>query len=85
MAHHSSESSEELSRLFRDLKPGATGRFPLGKLVAEDEGEIRMAIGPQGDKVVIDFGKPTAWVGMTGSEAVALGELLIKHGLALGG
>lgn len=32
-----------------------------------------------GGKVVIDFGKPTAWIGMDAQQARDLGELLIRR------
>jgi hypothetical protein len=34
--------------------------------------------------VVMDFGKQVVWIGFDGPQAVALGELLIKHGKDLG-
>lgn len=64
-------------------KLGATGRFPEGKLVDEDEGEIRISIGTAKGSVVLDFGKPTAWVGMTPDQAIDLGNTLIKHAEAV--
>jgi hypothetical protein len=58
---------------------GPTGAFPEGELNDDDEGEIRIAIGMQGDKVVIDFGKPTAWIGFTKEQAKQIAEMLLKH------
>ena len=97
MAHHSSESSDELRRFFErgqnaqkaidELTPqlGATGKFPEGKLVREDQGEIQVAIACVKDKVVIDFGKPVVWVGMTPQQAKEIGELLIERAGVLPG
>ena len=45
---------------------GPTGQYPYGKLNPDDEGEIRIAIAhdPHNRTVVIDFGKPVAWIGL---------------------
>lgn len=53
MAHHWSNqfenqmSPEDFKNLFckNENDPGATGKFPDGKIDAMDEGEIRMRIG----------------------------------------
>lgn len=58
---------------------GATGKYPRGKLNADDEGELRMAVGRQGDIVRIDFGKPVAWLGLPFAEARAFAEAILKH------
>ena len=57
---------------------GATGNYPQGKLNNDDEGELRMAIVSKGKTVVIDFGKPVHWLGMSREEARAFGELIIQ-------
>jgi hypothetical protein len=62
-----------------ELKLGATHRFPEGKLTKDDEGEIRVAIGQKDGKVVIDFGKPTAWIGFTPEQADDIAKLLHEH------
>jgi hypothetical protein len=59
-------------------KLGATGGFPDGKLNGADEGGLRFAIGEEGGNVVINFGKPVAWLGMPPEQAVAMAELLIR-------
>lgn len=58
---------------------GATGQFPEGKLNDDDEGEIRIAIGSTEGKVVMDFGKPVAWIGFTPEQARDVSELLLKQ------
>jgi hypothetical protein len=57
---------------------GATGRFPMGKLTESDEGEIAFGVAADksAGKVIINFGKPTAWVGMDREQALALAESL---------
>lgn len=56
---------------------GATGKFPEGKLNQDDEGEIRMAIGSENGKIIMNFGKPTAWIGFNPTQARSLANLLI--------
>lgn len=58
---------------------GATGQFPEGQLNDDDEGEIRIAIGSTEGKVVMDFGKPVAWIGFTPEQARDASELLLKQ------
>ena len=58
---------------------GATGKFPEGKLVKHDEGEIRMAVGNKDGKIVIEFGTSVKWIGMTKEQALALANSLIDH------
>lgn len=91
MAHHSGGPvSPGLLDLVRKIQKdqgqpvGATGEFPQGKLDDSDEGELRLAVTTTGGKVVMDFGKQVVWIGFDGAQAVALGELLIKHGKDLG-
>lgn len=68
----------ELSKGVAEHKLGATGEFPEGKLNADDEGGIRLGIARSGEKVVINFGKPVAWVGFNRDQAREIGETLIR-------
>lgn len=91
MSHHGDDSRtirESLNRQ-RSLTDGlgATGRYPQGRLCQDDEGEIRVAVAADlaARKVVIDFGKPVAWIGFTPDQAREVGELLIQKGKECGG
>lgn len=55
---------------------GATNRFPQGKLTPKDEGEIVFAVGVKDNKVVLDFGKATAWIGFEPEQALQIAEIL---------
>ena len=75
---------QKRQQLFRDLLSstaefrGALGEFPEGKLVKEDEGSIQFAVGETDGKVVIDFGTPVHWLGMTPQEASEFASLVLK-------
>lgn len=93
MAHHGDDTGafktmreEMLRRLANAGSPaemeqllGPTGQFPEGKLNENDEGEIRIAVGHQNGKVVIDFGKPIAWIGFSAGQARELAGAIIQH------
>lgn len=68
-----------MSDLAKKLKLGATGAFPDGKLNKTDEGELRMAVGSDGEFVRVDFGKPVAWLALPANEAKELAALLMRH------
>lgn len=72
------------NRLMRDLLNttgfrGALGDFPEGMLTKTDEGAIQFAIGEKDGKVVIDFGTPVHWFGMTPQQAAELASTLLKR------
>lgn len=86
MAHHSSETSDSLRALFdrANAEPrGATGRFPLGQLTPEDEGEIAIGFTHTNGKIVVDFGKPVAWIGFTAEQADEIADTLRQHAAAV--
>lgn len=58
---------------------GATGDFPKGRLNKSDEGGIQFAVGSDGDKVILDFGKPVHWIGMDAEQAADLASYLMKQ------
>lgn len=60
-------------------KFGATGKFPMGEFDASDEGEIAFGVASHRGKVIINFGKPVAWLGMDARQAAGLAALLIQH------
>lgn len=86
MAHHGSTpfddgpSDPQKDRLKKLLDTasfrGALGDFPEGQLNKSDEGAIQFGITVKDGKVILDFGTPVAWVGMTAQQAADLGSLL---------
>ena len=80
---------EAIAEHFKGLVDlGPTGDFPKGKLDATDEGGINIAIGsqvgPDGLVVRIEFGKPTAWLGLPQEQAVQFAIAIIKHARFMG-
>jgi hypothetical protein len=63
----------------RRLNLGATGEYPDGVISPSDEGEIRLAVTASARLVLINFGKPVAWFGLSPQEARELANILIKH------
>jgi len=84
MAHHGSaegpnELRKEFERIEREFGLGATGKFPEGKCAKDDEGEIRYVIGHTHNEVVIDFGSPVKWLGLTPEQATELADTIRRH------
>jgi hypothetical protein len=98
MSHHGSNPFEEagdvpeferLHKLMRDLLNttgfrGAVGSYPDGVLRKGDSGLIQFAIGEQDGKVVIDFGTPVAWMGMTPQQAADFASSLLRKAREVG-
>jgi len=65
------------------MKLGATGQFPHGKLNADDEGALNMAIAydEAANVVRVDFGKPVVWFALPPKNALELASLLVTHAM----
>lgn len=89
MTNHSSELDPAMAALMQetgDLRKahlqqsiGATGQFPEGKLTKQDEGGIQFGVTNTMGKVVVNFGKPVAWLGMRPTDARELARILLIH------
>ena len=64
---------------------GPTKKFPRGKFNASDEGELRLAVFVKDSTVVIDFGTPTAWIGLDADTALQFASSIFKHAANLKG
>lgn len=58
---------------------GATGDFPRGKFNADDEGALTVGVATQDKTVLVNFGKPVAWLGMPKADAIAFANTIIQH------
>jgi hypothetical protein len=59
-------------------KVGPTGERIYPPMNETDEGALNMAIGAVDGKVVLNFGTPISWIGMTPEDARDLGKALAK-------
>lgn len=94
MSHHGpnpfdkdeGRSFEELKRAMMDASSfrGAIGAYPHGMLTKQDEGSIQFAVGEKDGKVVLDFGTPVAWIGLTAQDAMDLASTLIRRAREVG-
>lgn len=58
---------------------GATGRFPDGKLLPDDEGELNVHCFTSQGRIVLKFGKSITWVSMRPHEARVVALELIRR------
>lgn len=58
---------------------GETGNFPRGKLHESDEGELQMGVTVNQGTVILAFGKPVAWLGLTPQIARNLAATLVER------
>lgn len=83
------EAIQSRNKLMRDLLNttgfrGALGDFPMGQLTKSDEGAIQFAVGHKDGKVVLDFGTPVHWVGMSPQQAADLASSLLSKAREVG-
>lgn len=74
---------EEMERLAKTEYRGPVGAYPHGKLSKNDEGSIQFAIGDKDGKVVLDFGSPVAWIGLTPQQALDLASSIMSKARAV--
>ena len=58
---------------------GATGKFPDGQVTEDDEGELQFGIANGNGHVIVNFGKPVAWLSMRPDQALLLSAALAEH------
>jgi hypothetical protein len=89
MSHHSSHDPKDdenspIRKLMHEKMKEVFGEYPNGKLNANDEGGLAMALGVENGAVVMRFPKPVAWIGFTPEQAMQIASNLIKHARACG-
>ena len=62
-------------------KVGATGEFPEGKLNPHDEGALQFGIAHKDGQVIVQFGKPVAWMAFGPEIARQFADALTNHAL----
>ncbi len=61
------------------MKFGATGDFPRGKFSEDDEGALRFGIAVKDKTVLINFGRPVAWIGLDKNGAIEFAETILRR------
>jgi hypothetical protein len=79
MSHHSSHDEDQFRKPLNEAMQKIFGEFPDGKLNHGDEGGIAMMVRVEQGRIIVQFPKPVAWVGMTADEAISLAESLVKR------
>ncbi len=94
-SHHDSgdrpqQSSPEIDKIMQRFNEQIEGRakreYSKGRLGPHDQGEVAMAIAADKahNRIIIDFGKPVVWMGLTTEQANGLINLLKERILELG-
>ena len=85
--HHGDEVDQAMSTVAALLQVGdalgPTGRFPGGKLTDTDKGEVVFEVVRFKNKVIVNFGTPLMYIGMSPKEARRFGSLLIQKANAI--
>lgn len=84
-AHHGDDGSDIWRRFLEQVEGRAQRAYSDGRLGADDDGDLAMAIGADQARrvVIIDYGKLIQWVGMPPEQAVRMAEMLIEKALAV--
>jgi len=70
------EGIRDLLDRLGDRPLGPTGEFPKGKLNESDDGGLNIAVGAEGENVVLHFGSSVNWIGFGPDEADAVASAL---------
>lgn len=66
------------ARLAEELRLGATGKYPDGKIHRTDEGAIRLAVFVEHGNVVLNFGTPVSWIVFDAQKAEELAGIILE-------
>ena len=73
-----SDENENMKRFIAQVEGKANRQYSQGRMSAEDDGDLAIAVGvdPQRKIIIINFGKPVAWIGLGIAETEELIEAL---------
>lgn len=54
-------------------------QYPRGKLNADDEGKMEMALTVYNGVMIVNFGKPVKWIGLDYYHAIAFAEAILER------
>jgi hypothetical protein len=87
-SHHAGEPARpnpEIEKIMQRLSDQIDGKakraYPSGRIAADDDGELALAVAADHSKgvVMLSFGKPVTWIGLPASEVRQLcGMLMAK-------
>ena len=77
MSHHGNKPPVErdLSKMMKQLY----GEYPNGRLNADDQGAIPVAIGHDLGAVTMQFPRNLNWIGFTPEQAIDIAQGLVEH------
>lgn len=69
----------------KEKKLGPTGKFPRGKISDDDEGQLKYGVATdrENNVIILEFGKPLAWLGLDKSAAIQLANVLLTKATEL--
>lgn len=53
-------------------------KYPQGKLNDDDEGALLIAMAIKDKTLIIDFGKPTHWIGLPKDQAIVFSKMILE-------
>lgn len=79
------QDMDAIKSKIKEIRLGATGQFPDGKLGPKDEGELAfgMAADSKNALLHVDFGKPVQWFSMTRKQALEVAEAMRVKALSI--
>lgn len=92
MSHHGASERENpeiaklMDRFLKQVEGTAKREYTKGRLGAQDEGALAVAISAdhKNKRIIMDFGKDLSWIAMTAEEANGFINLLKEKVLSLG-
>lgn len=58
---------------------GPTGQFPNGKIRPDDEGQVRVAVTVENNRIMIRFGASLTWLGLDAATADEMIRVLTER------
>lgn len=77
MSHHGND--EEQERALSETMKKLFGEYPNGRLNADDQGAMAVAISHEKGVVKMQFARNLNWIGFTADQAVDIAQTLIDH------
>lgn len=79
IASISRQRDEEVSSHLKAAQAKVQGEYPDGRLKADDDGAVLVAIGHDDGKVVMRFPHTLTWIGFSAQQAMDIAATLVEH------